>query len=121
MSSGPIRGTRPKHLQVGLVVSSMKPVTARTVRLYGIGRNIWIQLSSDVEDDQDRVDEDQRADVVSDVVAGKATRRHPRIRAIEARTAARNASAAPASASASRPASVLPPRDATAPRTEIGS
>ena len=79
-----------------------------------------------VGDDQDEVDEDQRLDVVGDVAAGErqggqAGRHLPRIRSSEAVTAARKPSATPASASASSPASVLPPREATDWRTVIGS
>ena len=39
-SSGPIRMLRRrKTFRYGFVVSSMNPVTARSARLYGIGRN----------------------------------------------------------------------------------
>ena len=47
MSSGPIRGTQArKRFRYGFVESSMKPIIARSVVLYGIGRNCWTQLST---------------------------------------------------------------------------
>ena len=108
-SSGPILGMKlRKMFRYGLVLSSMKPVTARSGMLYGSGRNCCTQESS-VGDDQDQVDEDDRLGVVRDVPPAQ-RHAHPRMRLSEAATASRNASAAPASASASRPPRCCPGR-----------
>ena len=66
------------------------------------------------------VDDEERADVVGDVVAGERQRDHPRILSSEARPPPRRRARAPSRSSASRPASVLPPGEATALRTSAG-
>ena len=72
------------------------------------------------DQDQDDVDEEERRDVVGDVLAGDREQDHPRILSSEARTAASKASRAPSRSSASSPASVLPPGEVTATRTSAG-
>ena len=66
------------------------------------------------------VDDEEGADVVGDVAAAERQRDHPRILSSEAATAAAKAARAPSRSSASRPASVLPPGEATALRTSAG-
>src|SRR4029077_14531625 len=60
------------------------------------------------------------ADVRGYVTAGERKEDHPRILSNEALTAASNASLAPSRSSASSPASVLPPGEATALLTSAG-
>ncbi len=72
------------------------------------------------DEDQDEVDDEQGLDVVGDVVAPDRRADHRRIRSIDACTACSNAFVAPPRSSASRPASVLPPGEATAARREAG-
>ena len=74
-----------------------------------------------LSEDQDDVDDEERVDVVGDVAPGSAASAiTPRILSSEARTAASKASRAPSRSSASSPASVLPPGEATARRTSAG-
>ena len=123
MSSGPIRGMkRRKTFRNGLGALLDEPDHRPQREVVGQRPELLDPGEQHVGDDQDRVDEQQRGDVVGDVAAGEREREHqPRIRFSEARTAALNASAAPRSASAPSPASVLPPGDATVRRTSIGS
>src|SRR6476659_7229860 len=72
------------------------------------------------DEDQDQIDEEHGSDIVGDVAAPDRCTDHGRIRSIDACTACSKAFVAPPRSSASRPASVLPPGEATAARREAG-
>ena len=75
----------------------------------------------DVGEDEDDVDDEERADVVGDVAAAERQRGSSAASSpATPRTAASKASRAPSRSSASSPASVLPPGEATALRTSAG-